>query len=238
MARQMVEHGYDRDFGELPPARRAEDVVPTHRPATGEPLREPAPVAVARAEDDGCTPIRLLDGVAFDVQISAARNRNADGESVGCVFSLVDISDRKRAEDAERELERRRVMLESLGAACHHLGQPATVLLANLGIIQKRWEIDDEVVMELVQGSITAAETLGDILHKLNTVNEYRTTAYLERPDGSDFPENRILCLQHSHYVAWRILHFFGERASGRAFSALITFLCMNLNIFFYAVCQ
>ena len=66
MARQMVEHGYDRDFGELPPARRAEDVVPTHRPAMGEPLREPAPLAVARAEDDGCTPIRLLDGVAFD----------------------------------------------------------------------------------------------------------------------------------------------------------------------------
>ena len=40
--------------------------------------------------------------------------------------------------------------------------------------------------------SIEAAETLAEVLHKLNTVNEYRTTQYLER-EGEDSEENRIL---------------------------------------------
>jgi PAS domain S-box-containing protein len=133
------------------------------------------------------------DQTTFSVQVSASCNRNAEGVPVGIVFSFVDISDRRRAEQAEREAERQRVMLESLGAACHHLGQPATVLLANLGIIHKKLDSDDEIVNELMTTSITAAETLGEILHKLNTVNEYKTTQYLEKREGSDSPENRIL---------------------------------------------
>jgi PAS domain-containing protein len=137
---------------------------------------------------------RRKGGVDFDIQVSAAVNRNSDGETVGGIFSFVDISDRKRADEAEREAERRRVMLESLGAACHHLGQPATVLLANLGIMKKKLEgNDDGLVHELVDGSIKAMETLGEILHKLNTVNEYKTTRYLENLDGLDSPSNRII---------------------------------------------
>lgn len=136
---------------------------------------------------------RRTDGSEFDVQISAVSNKNSDGEIIGIVFSFVDISDRILAEEAKREADRQRVMLESLGAACHHLGQPATVLLANLGIIHKRWQIEDEMVKDLVESSIKAAETLGEILHKLNTVNEYRTTQYLRKTEGSDSPENRIL---------------------------------------------
>lgn len=126
---------------------------------------------------------KRADGMQFDVQVSAVCNRNSDGEPVGIVFSFVDIGDRKRAEEAEREAERRRVMLESLGAACHHLGQPATVLLANVGIIQRRINSDDETVNDLIKSSIEAAETLGEILHKLNSVNEYKTMQYLESID-------------------------------------------------------
>ena len=83
-------------------------------------------------------------------------------------------------------------MLESLGAACHHLGQPATVILANLGIMERKAENADPALQELVRMSIEAAETLAEVLHKLNTVNEYRTTQYLER-EGEDSEENRIL---------------------------------------------
>lgn len=133
------------------------------------------------------------DGLEFNVQISAAANYNSDGEQVGMIFSFVDISDRKRAEEAEREAEQRRVMLESLGAACHHLGQPATVLLGNLGIIQKKIADSDDALKELVQSSIEAMETMSDILYKLNTVNEYKTTQYLEKPAGEDSEESRIL---------------------------------------------
>ncbi|MDI6773803.1 MAG: PAS domain S-box protein [Verrucomicrobiota bacterium] len=133
------------------------------------------------------------DGSLFDTQVSAALNRNSDGEPVGAIFSFVDVSDRKRAEEAEREAERRRVMLESLGAACHHLGQPATVLLANLGIMKRKLEgsSTDTTVKSLLDDSICAMETLGKILHKLNAVNEYKTTKYIEDTDGAAF--SRIL---------------------------------------------
>jgi PAS domain S-box-containing protein len=131
------------------------------------------------------------DGNRFNAQIMAAANRNSDGELVGMVFSFVDISDRKRAEEAEREAERQRVMLESLGAACHHLGQPATVLLANLGIMRHRSDGGNEDMKELVDACLTAAEALSETLHKLNAINEYRTTPYLEDTDGTG--ETRIL---------------------------------------------
>ena len=63
------------------------------------------------------------DGAAFDVQISAACNRDTYCEVVGMVLSFADFSDRKRAEEAVRQA-RQRVMLASVGAACHHLGSP------------------------------------------------------------------------------------------------------------------
>jgi hypothetical protein len=90
-------------------------------------------------------------------------------------------------------LERRRVMLESLGAACHHLGQPATILLANLGIMRNRLANADESVKELVETSAKAVERLGRILHRLNAVNEYKTTRYLEPTEGAGDGESRIL---------------------------------------------
>lgn len=133
------------------------------------------------------------DGSEFEVQVSLAGNVNTEGENVGMIFSFVDISDRKRAENAERKAEQRRVMLESLGAACHHLGQPATVLLGNLGIIQKKMGAEDTVLNDLIQSSIEAMETMSNILYKLNTVNEYKTTQYLEKPAGDDSEESRIL---------------------------------------------
>jgi two-component system cell cycle sensor histidine kinase/response regulator CckA len=129
----------------------------------------------------------------FDVQVSAARNRNSDGDVVGFVFSFVDVSDRRRAEEALREADRQRVMLESLGAACHHLGQPATVLMANLELIRRCLAEAEPSVRQLVDASVESVRKLGEILQKLQAVNAYQTTQYVEgeRPDGAY--ESRIL---------------------------------------------
>ncbi|MDA0321742.1 MAG: PAS domain S-box protein [Verrucomicrobia bacterium] len=133
------------------------------------------------------------DGTPTDLQVSAACNRDADDNPTGMVFSFTDISERTRAEEAERQVERHRVMLESLGAACHHLGQPATVLLANIGLITQKLEGADTEMDEVLTSSIEAVENLSRILHKLNAVNEYRTTQYLESSAGDAAPESRIL---------------------------------------------
>jgi len=121
-------------------------------------------------------------GETVDLGVHATCNRNSDGDTVGIVFSFTDLSDRNRAEEAVRESERQQVMLESLGAACHHLAQPATVLMANLGIIKPRLNTSDQLVTDLIDNSLEAVTRLGDVLHKLNEVNEYRTTRYV----GSD----------------------------------------------------
>ena len=132
------------------------------------------------------------DGTEFDIQVSAVCNHNTDGETVGIVLSLLDISDRIRAEEAEKETERHRVMIESLGAACHHMGQPAAVLLANLELIQKKAAPDDAEVRDLVRLSVDAVKDLGDVLHKLNAVTEYKTMQYMAALDENS-EEQRIL---------------------------------------------
>lgn len=122
----------------------------------------------------------MPSGGTLDLQILANCNRNSDGETVGFVLSFTDLSDRKKAEASQREAERNRVMLESLGTACHHLGQPATLLMGNLSLLQSKIDHSDPVVADLVKSSIEAMDRLGDTLHKLNAVNEYRTTLYME----------------------------------------------------------
>ena len=125
-------------------------------------------------------------GGILDLGIFAACNYNSDGDKVGIVFSFTDLSDKNRAEAALRSSEQQRVMLESLGAACHHLGQPATVLTANLDIIKLRLNTDDQLINDLVNSSIEALDKLGIILRKLNSVNEYRTTSYLSADNTSE----------------------------------------------------
>lgn len=133
------------------------------------------------------------DGSQFDVQASAARNRNTDGELVGIVFSFVDASDRKRADEALREAERHRVMLESLGTACHHIGQPATILMGSLEIMQQKLGAADPSVQQLVKTSLDSMRSLAEILQRLQAVTEYRTRTYLEKSETMRGKESRIL---------------------------------------------
>jgi PAS domain S-box-containing protein len=151
---------------------------------------------LARGHRDwgGEVTVRKADGERLAVQLAAACNRSADGEAVGFVFSFVDLTDRRSAERATREAERHRVMIESLGAACHHLGQPATVLTANLGLIQSRLDSSDPLLDGLVDGSLVACRKLADILHKMNAVAVYKTTDYLAG-DGDTESAERILQL-------------------------------------------
>ena len=132
-------------------------------------------------------------GGVFDIQVSAACNRDADGEVAGMVVSFVDISDRKLAEEALRQSERQRVMLASVGAACHHLGQPATVIMTNVELIKRMTAgLNVENLKEILRMTNEAAESLAEVLHKLNSVNEFKTVQYLDK-ENSQSPENVIL---------------------------------------------
>jgi len=133
------------------------------------------------------------DGSELSLQVTAARNRDADDEIVGMVFSFVDMSDRKRAEEAMRQSEGQKAMIASLAAACHHLGQPATVIVANLTLLQRMMKDASPDAKDLINAANQAGEELAQILYKLNTVDTYKMSNYLEHAKDRDALENQII---------------------------------------------
>jgi CheY-like chemotaxis protein len=77
------------------------------------------------------------------------------------------------------QAERQRVMIESLGAACHHLAQPMTSVLGNLGLLQESLGPDDAVTRGKVRDILDWAEEVRSLLRQLQAVREYRSTPYV-----------------------------------------------------------
>lgn len=132
-------------------------------------------------------------GDLLAVDCEAAPLADSDGDFVGAVVSLADISDTLRAQEAERTIERNRVMMESIGTVCHHLGQPSTILLNSLEMLQRLDPSDTDTRNELLSISLSAAESLGELLRELNDLRTYKTEPYANTdnivsitPDESD----------------------------------------------------
>lgn len=137
------------------------------------------------------------NGNAIHMQVSAACNRDAEEQLIGMVLSFTDNSDRKRAEEAQRKAEAQQAMLASLATACHHIGQPATVIMGSLGLLRDILKKQgDREVMSILNDSIDAAEQLAEILHKFNRMTVYKTINYLDTAEHKDSPENKLLDLE------------------------------------------
>ena len=89
----------------------------------------------------------------------------------------------RRQKEALLEAERHRVMIESLGAACHHLGQPATVIRGYLEMVRK--EEMSASARAMVETCLQAAGSLAEVLKALSKVSQYRTVPYLESGNDS-----------------------------------------------------
>jgi phosphoglycerate-specific signal transduction histidine kinase len=82
------------------------------------------------------------------------------------------------------EAERHRAMIQTLGATCHHIGQPATVLQLRLKLLQKL-ATDQEEIQE-IDACIQAVQSIADILHQLQRVSEFRTVPYVQTENAPD----------------------------------------------------
>ncbi len=127
-------------------------------------------------------PVHIASEDSQWVQVSAAVNVDPDNEVKGVVLSFVDVSDRCRAEAIERLRERDRIMAQSLGAVCHHLGQPTTVLLSSIEMMRAAKDRDPELLESLLAMSMDAADEVRQILRKLNDLEAYKPVPYV----GSD----------------------------------------------------
>jgi signal transduction histidine kinase len=90
------------------------------------------------------------------------------------------------------ETERQRVMLESLGAACHHLAQPLTVLMGDLEMLSDTGVTDDQ--RKLLDECLGAALSASELLRRFQDTTAYRTEPYLSSGAGSP-RSTRILSL-------------------------------------------
>lgn len=79
------------------------------------------------------------------------------------------------------DAERQRVMLESIGAACHHIAQPTTLLLMYLARL--RDEDPNAFEEHQLEPCMCAVEQISDILDRLRQTSEYRTVPYGSNPD-------------------------------------------------------
>ncbi len=120
----------------------------------------------------------LIGEQAGWLMISAVPDINEDNELCGMVFSIRDTAERRRAEIAEQQAERNRVMMESLSDACHALGQPATVLLTSIEILRLEADKDEQVRREMVDLCYGAVIQLRGLLQQMNSRRLYAPEAY------------------------------------------------------------
>ncbi len=90
--------------------------------------------------------------------------------------------------EALLEAERQRVMIQSLATACHHLGQPATVISAYLEMT-RRMALPAEAQVMLAECR-AAADDVADILKRLQGLTVYRTEPYLSPTEPATHSHN------------------------------------------------
>ncbi len=113
------------------------------------------------------------------LSISAVPDVNEDHALCGMVISLRDTAERRRAEIAEYQAERNRIMMESLAGVCHALGQPATVLLTSIELLKMEGMKDRKTFAQMIDLCYDAVINLRDLLQKMNAKRMYVAEPYL-----------------------------------------------------------
>jgi DNA-binding response OmpR family regulator len=107
--------------------------------------------------------------------------------------SVLNIRERRQLKETIREqarnlmeAERQRVMLESIGAACHHFSQPVTSLMGRLELLLMRNQVADARQKEILEECLACTRRIADLISQFQSVHEYRTTPYLDKVDILD----------------------------------------------------
>ena len=84
----------------------------------------------------------------------------------------------RRLAIAEMQVERSKVVMESLAGFCHALGQPSTVLLSSIELL-KMDGIDEETKHQVIDMCHEAVLEIKSLLAEMKTRREYVAEAYL-----------------------------------------------------------
>ena len=84
----------------------------------------------------------------------------------------------KRLALAEMQVERSKVVMESLAGFCHALGQPATVLLSSIELLKMK-TADAEMTDQILDMCYEAVIEIRSLLAQMKQKREYVAEAYL-----------------------------------------------------------
>jgi DNA-binding response OmpR family regulator len=79
------------------------------------------------------------------------------------------------------QAERQRVMVESVGAACHHFSQPITSLSGRLELLIGRKPPLEGKDMRLLEECVESTKKMQELLFQFQKVTEYRTIPYTDK---------------------------------------------------------
>jgi len=93
----------------------------------------------------------------------------------------------KKQHELKLNAERHRVMCESIGTMCHHLGQPASTL--SMGLYRLKNNSEPVEVPKIVAECEESFNAMSEILDKLRAISHYCTETYLsQNPEQSESP--------------------------------------------------
>ena len=143
------------------------------------------PIVMVTGQGDEATAVNAMKQGAVDYLVKG----RIGAEALQCaVTNAIEKTAMRQTVERQRAAlliaERHRGMIESLGAACHHLGQPMTVVTLCLDLMRRqKWAPQEK---ELVDQCHESVESVNDILRRLQTVGAYRTEPYLPAGKGEE----------------------------------------------------
>jgi DNA-binding NtrC family response regulator len=152
------------------------------------------PVIMVTGTGDEPTAVAAMKNGAADYLVKGTVSADA---LIRSIRNALEKRGLRRALEEQRlallEAERQRVMVESLAAVCHHLGQPITVISTCLQMMKRP---DAAVIPDLMAQCAQAADAAHAIMKKIQALCVYRSEPYLpagggEAAKGSD----RILAM-------------------------------------------
>jgi len=118
------------------------------------------------------------DGTVFPAQIVLI---SADTKKTSelTIDIIIDLSERKNAQDQMAEREKLKGVLEIAGAVCHELNQPLQNIIGNAELLAMDRNSDDKIIDKRLNNIIDQINRMGKIIKKVSNITQYKTIKYV-----------------------------------------------------------
>ncbi len=111
---------------------------------------------------------------------------NSAGQTVESRSIVLDITERKRAQEILQDAERYKVLMETAGAAAHEINQPLTVIVGLSEVLLRTQELPDTYKVNIEQ-IYNASLRIHKIVGNMKQIQKYATKSYIGENEIVDF---------------------------------------------------